>query len=138
MAIRKITVFTYLSNEAVAVLAGIFTHDDGLRLGTFAYGRRYIERDNVLPVDPVSLSLGSRANEVLSNGGIFGAFRDASPDYWGRMVIPPSSKRHRKPSPRLIISWPRMQHGLAFLTSGFHQRTRNQPCNLPTSINLPK
>ena len=87
MAIRKITIFIYLPNEVVAVPAGIFTHDDGLRLGTFAYGRRYIERDNALPVDPVSLSLGSRANEVLSNGGIYGAFRDASPDYWGRMVI---------------------------------------------------
>ncbi|OGR07386.1 MAG: hypothetical protein A2511_07830 [Deltaproteobacteria bacterium RIFOXYD12_FULL_50_9] len=87
MNIRKITIFIYLPNETVAVPAGIFTHDDGLRIGTFAYGRKYIERDNVLPVDPVSLSLSSRPYEVLINGGIYGAFRDASPDYWGRMVI---------------------------------------------------
>ncbi len=87
MAVRRITIFIYLPNEAVAVPAGIFIHDDGLRLGTFAYGRRYIERDNALPVDPVSLILGSRPDEVLINGGIYGTFRDASPDYWGRLVI---------------------------------------------------
>lgn len=87
MAIRKITIFIYLPGEALAVPAGIFTHDDHLRLGTFAYGRRYIERDNALPVDPVSLPLGLRPNEVLTNGGIYGAFRDAAPDYWGRLVI---------------------------------------------------
>lgn len=87
MAIKKITIFIYLPNETVAVPAGIFTHDDGLRLGSFAYGRKYIERGNALPVDPVSLNLGSRLGEVLINGGIYGAFRDASPDYWGRLVI---------------------------------------------------
>ena len=87
MAIRKITIFIYLPNEAIAVPAGIFTYDEGLRLGTFAYGRKYIERDNALPVDPISLTLSSRPSEVLINSGIYGAFRDASPDYWGRLVI---------------------------------------------------
>jgi len=31
MAIRKITIFIYLPNETVAVPAGIFTHDDGIK-----------------------------------------------------------------------------------------------------------
>ncbi len=29
MTVRRITIFIYLPNEAVAVPAGIFTHDDG-------------------------------------------------------------------------------------------------------------
>lgn len=93
MAARKLIVFIYLPNETVAVPAGVFTHDDSPGLGAFAYGRRYVERDNALPVDPVSLPLGGPPPpEVLSNGGIYGAFRDAAPDYWGRLVIAAHAK----------------------------------------------
>lgn len=84
---RKAYVFIYLPGETVAVPAGIFTHypDDGI--GHFAYGLRYLERPNALPVDPVSLQLGTVHRDATTNGGLYGAFRDASPDYWGRLVI---------------------------------------------------
>ncbi len=83
----KSYVFIYLPGETVAVPAGIFTHypDDGI--GRFAYGLRYLERSNALPVDPVALRLGDVYRDATVNGGLYGAFRDASPDYWGRMVI---------------------------------------------------
>lgn len=84
---QKAYVFVYLPGETVAVPAGIFTHypDDGI--GRFAYGRRYLERPNAQPVDPVALPLGTAPRDATSNGGLYGSFRDASPDYWGRLVI---------------------------------------------------
>ncbi|MBW1943989.1 MAG: HipA N-terminal domain-containing protein, partial [Deltaproteobacteria bacterium] len=87
MAEKKITVFIYLPNETVAVPAGIFTHESDPGVGAFAYGRKYMERKNALPVDPVSLPLGPATQEVTSNAGLYGTFRDAAPDYWGRLVI---------------------------------------------------
>jgi serine/threonine-protein kinase HipA len=87
MAERKITVFIYLPGETVAVPAGIFTHESHLGVGSFAHGRKYLNRKNALPVDPVFLPLGLSPREVTTNNGFYGAFRDASPDYWGRMVI---------------------------------------------------
>jgi serine/threonine-protein kinase HipA len=84
---QKAYVFIYLPGETIAVPAGVFTHypDDGI--GRFAYGLRYLERPNALPVDPVSLQLGAVHRDATVNGGLYGAFRDASPDYWGRLVI---------------------------------------------------
>jgi serine/threonine-protein kinase HipA len=75
MAQRKITVFIYLPDQTVAVPAGIFTHDTDAGVGSFAYGRRYLERPNALAVDPIALPIGPRPREVITNGGIYGAFR---------------------------------------------------------------
>jgi serine/threonine-protein kinase HipA len=87
MAEKKITVFIYLPGETVAVPAGIFTHESDPGIGSFAYGRKYPERKNALPVDPAALTLGLTPREVTTNKGLYGTFRDASPDYWGRLVI---------------------------------------------------
>ena len=38
-------------------------------------------------MDPVVLPFGPTPLEVVTNGGLYGAFRDAAPDYWGRLVI---------------------------------------------------
>jgi serine/threonine-protein kinase HipA len=88
MAAERIAyVFIYLPGETTAVPAGVFTHYPDDRVGRFAYGRRYLERPNALPVDPVALPLGGLAKEAVANGGLYGSFRDASPDYWGRLVL---------------------------------------------------
>ncbi len=92
MAERKLTVFIYLPDETIAVPAGVFTHEGDLGIGSFSYGRRYIERKNAIPVDFVALPIGPTPREVTINGGIYGAFRDASPDYWGRLVIAAEAK----------------------------------------------
>lgn len=84
---RKAYVFIYLPGETTAVPAGVFTHYPDDRIGRFAYGRRYLERPTALPVDPVALPLGGMPRDVVANGGLYGAFRDASPDYWGRLVM---------------------------------------------------
>jgi serine/threonine-protein kinase HipA len=84
---HKAYVFIYLPGETTAVPAGVFTHYPDDCIGRFAYGRRYLERPNALPVDPVALPLGVEPKDVVANGGLYGAFRDASPDYWGRLVL---------------------------------------------------
>jgi serine/threonine-protein kinase HipA len=55
--------------------------------GTFTYGKRYLERANVLALDPYRLKLTARPMKFTMLKGIPGALRDASPDAWGRRVI---------------------------------------------------
>lgn len=87
MAATSLYVFCYLPGEVTAVPAGRFDHDDVDGVGTFAYGSRYAKRQNALAVDGVALPLGADPLPVATNGGLYGAFRDASPDHWGRLVI---------------------------------------------------
>lgn len=55
--------------------------------GTFTYGRKYLERNGVVPLDPFHLPLTPRPQQFTKLKGIPGAVRDASPDAWGRRVI---------------------------------------------------
>ncbi len=88
------TVFIHLPGEVDAVPAGRLTlTEQGTELvaSSFAYGLRYLERPNALPVDPVALPLdqGRGGAVLLPPAGLvqFGALRDAAPDAWGRRVI---------------------------------------------------
>jgi serine/threonine-protein kinase HipA len=60
---------------------------DGLPLGQFVYGRRYLARNDAVELDPVELRLAGRTYETARMKGFFGAIRDSMPDYWGRRVI---------------------------------------------------
>ncbi len=55
----------------------------------FRYGRRYLSRPNVLPVDPVRLPLDLGDQEVGTRRGVplFNVFRDSAPDRWGRKIL---------------------------------------------------
>jgi serine/threonine-protein kinase HipA len=55
--------------------------------GTFTYGKRYLERTEVVALDPFHLPLTTRPQKFTKLKGIPGAVRDASPDAWGRRVI---------------------------------------------------
>lgn len=55
--------------------------------GTFTYGKRYLERPEVVALDPFHLPLSTRPQKFTKLRGIPGAVRDASPDAWGRRVI---------------------------------------------------
>ncbi len=59
----------------------------GVSEGRFVYGRSYLARPNAVALDPVELKLSTRTYATVALGGVFGALRDASPDYWGRLVI---------------------------------------------------
>ncbi len=83
-------VYITLPGETVAVTAGRFllaTDRRGVPEGRFVYGRSYLERPNAVALDPVELKLAPRTYATAALGGVFGALRDASPDYWGRRVI---------------------------------------------------
>jgi serine/threonine-protein kinase HipA len=79
-----------LPGATTAVTAGRYALSTGRRgapEGRFVYGRSYLERPNAVALDPVELKLGPRTHSTISLRGVFGALRDASPDYWGRRLI---------------------------------------------------
>lgn len=83
-------VYITLPEETAAVTAGRFaleTGRQGVTTGRFVYGRSYLDRPNAVEVDPVELKLSMRTYETVLMKGIFGALRDAGPDYWGRRII---------------------------------------------------
>lgn len=83
-------VYIMLPGEATFVTAGRFvlTEDrHGAALGRFVYGRNYLARPDAVALDPIELPLAERTYETHRLKGMFGALRDASPDYWGRRVI---------------------------------------------------
>lgn len=83
-------VYITLPGETEAVTAGRFTLSvdrRGTPLGRFVYGRRYLERPDAVELDPVELRLARGVYETTRLNGVFGALRDAAPDFWGRRVI---------------------------------------------------
>lgn len=83
-------VYITLPGQVAPVTAGRFAltrNRAGAPLGRFVYGRSYRERADAVPVDPITLKLGPRIYETTQLKGVFGALRDAGPDYWGRLVI---------------------------------------------------
>lgn len=88
-------VFAHLPDQNEAVPAGrLSLLEEGLQSvgSTFGYGARYLKRVNAIPVDPVSLPLSSLPGEKQLYEPpvgltLFGAMRDAAPDFWGRRVI---------------------------------------------------
>jgi serine/threonine-protein kinase HipA len=83
-------VYITLPGETTPVTAGRYVLSvdrRGVAEGRFVYGRSYLERPNAVALDPVELRLGPRTYATASMAGVFGALRDASPDYWGRRVI---------------------------------------------------
>jgi serine/threonine-protein kinase HipA len=91
-------VYITLPGMTEPVTAGRFTltaDRRGTPIGRFVYGRLYLARPDAVPLDPVELKLASRTYETTAMKGVFGALRDAGPDYWGRRVI---ERRAGKPA----------------------------------------
>lgn len=83
-------VYINLPGETMPVTAGrlvLAVDRRGVPEGRFVYGRSYMERSNAVALDPIELKLATHTYRTVNLGGLFGAIRDASPDYWGRRVI---------------------------------------------------
>lgn len=83
-------VYITLPGETEFVTAGRFQRMEdrhGVAIGRFVYGKSYLALHNAVPIDPLELKLARKTYETRLLKGIFGALRDASPDYWGRRVI---------------------------------------------------
>ncbi|WP_407114480.1 type II toxin-antitoxin system HipA family toxin [Bradyrhizobium sp. LMG 9283] len=83
-------VYITLPGQTEAVTAGRFQlarDRRGNALGRFVYGKSYLSRGEAVAIDPVELKLSGETYETGRLNGVFGALRDAGPDYWGRRVI---------------------------------------------------
>lgn len=84
-------VFVYLPEGPVP--AGLLTMTDEPRnqFATFAYGRRYLERPDRIPVDPITLPLHDAGTNQMfrteEGFAVFGGIRDAAPDGWGQYLM---------------------------------------------------
>lgn len=86
----ELFVHVVLPGQTSFVTAGRFELSSdrlGNPRGRFVYGRRYLERADAVTLDPLELPLEPRTFETLRMKGLFGALRDAGPDYWGRRII---------------------------------------------------
>lgn len=92
-------VYITLPGRTDPVTAGRFqltAARNGTAVGHFIYGRSYVENREAVEIDPVELKLARGVTyETTSMKGVFGAVRDAGPDYWGRAVI----ERHAGKAP---------------------------------------
>ncbi len=82
--------YIVLPGETGFVTAGKFvltTDRHRYPIGKFVYGQSYLGRANAVAIDPIELKLTTETFETRRLKGIFGALRDAGPDYWGRRVI---------------------------------------------------
>lgn len=87
---RECYVYIVLPETTEFVTAGRFrVHPtpDGQAVGEFVYGRRYLERNDAVELDPVELRLRRGQFETARLQGFFGAIRDSMPDFWGRRII---------------------------------------------------
>lgn len=83
-------VYITLPRAEAATLAGKFVLEEtskGEPLGRFVYGRSYLRNPDAVEIDPVELKLSDNTYETTRLNGIFGALRDAGPDFWGRRII---------------------------------------------------
>ncbi len=83
-------VYIALPGETEFVTVGKFVltkNARGIPTGRFVYRQSYLARGDAVPIDPIDLKLDTRTYETTLLKGVFGALRDASPDYWGRWVI---------------------------------------------------
>lgn len=85
---RKLSTIVHMHIGGKFVPAGLLTAVEDGRRNTyrFQYGRKYLQRPNAIPVDPVLLPLEGGAGRVVREE-LFGGIRDASPDAWGRHVL---------------------------------------------------
>lgn len=92
MMTSKTQCFVYITlpGETAFTTAGRFAMEqtrNGQPLGKFVYGKSYRDNPAAVPIDPIELKLTGTTYETQRLKGLFGALRDASPDYWGRRVI---------------------------------------------------
>lgn len=83
-------VYITLPEQTEPVTAGKFVltkNRQGISLGKFIYGKSYLSRPDAVAFDPVELKLVDKTYETVALKGVFGALRDAGPDYPHKLLI---------------------------------------------------
>lgn len=84
---NEATVYLHLDGDGY-VPVGILEYLPSQARSVFTYGRRYVERPNAVPIDPVRLPLTFTGRAMTPRRAtMFNALRDAAPDRWGRKVL---------------------------------------------------
>jgi serine/threonine-protein kinase HipA len=94
MISKECYVYIQLPNSLEPVTAGKLRWQksgSNTEVGTFIYGQSYLKNVNSISLDPFMLPLEEREFSCVTNEGIPGPLRDASPDSWGRYVIQKST-----------------------------------------------
>jgi serine/threonine-protein kinase HipA len=87
---RECFVYIILPGTTDFVTAGRFVIEPdrtGVPVGRFVYGKSYLAHPDAVPIDPLELKPAKTTYQTTALKGVFGALRDAGPDYWGRRVI---------------------------------------------------
>ncbi|MBX9906100.1 MAG: HipA domain-containing protein [Burkholderiales bacterium] len=87
---RQVYIYIQLPGALESVPAALLKVEklaNGIYVGRFRYGDRYLQRPDAVAFDPFQLPLGKNVHEFTKLKGIPGVVRDAGPDAWGRRVI---------------------------------------------------
>ncbi len=82
MAEIGVPVFVQLIGDTHKSLAGELVWNSDTKVGSFTYDKGYLKLKGAYNLDPVALL--PRPRRETRNDGIYGVFRDAGPDAWGR------------------------------------------------------
>lgn len=91
MARVSTIVFVYLDGQPAPAGRLVMVDEPRNAYATFTYGRRYLERPDRIPVDPVQLPLPEPGRDVAfptpEDFPVFNGVRDAAPDGWGQYLM---------------------------------------------------
>ena len=86
-ALRALYVWVWLPGSTEPVPAGILEQPADTGVITFAYGQRYVARDDARALYEPELPLRRGRQEPPAGMGVAGVIRDAGPDAWGQRVV---------------------------------------------------
>lgn len=84
---NRLYVLLNLNNEWVP--CGLLEYEEAGRTSSsiFRYGKKYLEREDAISIDPIQLPLEDRTIETPEGFVLFNGIRDAGPDKWGRYLL---------------------------------------------------
>ncbi len=107
-------VFIHLDDEWIPAGKLRFRYGGRNSESIFAYGRKYLERNNAIAIDPLNLPLSKDEFVSLPGHQIFSAFRDSGPDAWGRYLLTKKFGRELSELEYIIASGPDRAGALAY------------------------
>lgn len=120
---QSLFIWLYLPDATTPVVAGRLDvrHTTAGYVGSFIYGKSYLDRQNAIPLDPVTLPLNSKEYTFTTLNGFPGVVLDACPDRWGKRVIDRLYGTQIDPDGYLLLNDPGRVGALAF------SRSSNEP-----------
>ncbi|MFT7007083.1 MAG: serine/threonine-protein kinase HipA [Colwellia sp.] len=133
------TAYVYIEGlDKKPVICGAYQLDINTNLGHFIYGKTYLARLDAFPLDPINLPLIEDAH--IANTEMFGVFRDAGPDSWGRRIM--LSLHKTKPKNEMEFLLAGAGEGVGALTFSLSRtatktkKPKNQLSDIDTLINI--